>query len=107
MDPVHSDRRQRTGEQVDALPSLESLDPARVDIESDVIVATETLFSEHGYFSVTLADIASASALAVTDLKRLFPSKVDIIVAALTPSSSVYSGWVARMLGSTWNRLWL
>ena len=85
VDPVHSDRRQRTDEQVDALPSLESLDPARVDIESDVIAATETLFSEHGYFSVTLADIASASSITVTDLKRLFPSKVDIIVAALTP----------------------
>ncbi|MCZ4521484.1 TetR family transcriptional regulator [Rhodococcus ruber] len=85
VDPVHSDRRQRTNEQVDALPSLESLDPSRVDIESDVIAATETLFSEHGYFSVTLADIASASSLTVTDLKRLFPSKVDIIVAALTP----------------------
>ena len=85
VDPVHSDRWQGAAQQVDAPPSLEPLDPSRVDIESDVIAATEALFSEHGYFSVTLADIASASSLSVTDLKRLFPSKVDIIVAALTP----------------------
>ncbi|MFI8568765.1 hypothetical protein ACIGGF_19625 [Rhodococcus sp. NPDC078407] len=85
VDPVHSDRRQGTVQHVDAPRSLDEVDPARDDIESDVIAATRTLFSEHSYFSVTLADIASASSLTVTDLKRLFPSKVDIIVAALTP----------------------
>ncbi|KQU56793.1 hypothetical protein ASG84_19495 [Rhodococcus sp. Leaf278] len=85
IDPVHSDRWQGTAQQVDAPRSLDTVDPAHDDIESDVIAAAETLFSEHAYFSVTLADIASASSLTVTDLKRLFPSKVDIIVAALTP----------------------
>lgn len=85
VDPMHSDRRKPSNEQDCAPPSLSSLSPARVDVESDVIAATETLFAEHGYFSVTLADIASASSLSIADLKRLFPSKVDIIVAALTP----------------------
>ncbi|MDI9896960.1 MULTISPECIES: TetR family transcriptional regulator [Nocardiaceae] len=85
VDPVHSDRRERITVPAGGHPSLEGLDHSRVDVESDVIAATETLFAEHGYFSVTLADIAEASALTVTDLKRLFPSKVDIIVAALTP----------------------
>lgn len=85
VDPVHSDRWQGDAQHSADPPSLDSVDPARDDIEADVIAATETLFSEHAYFSVTLADIASASSLSVTDLKRLFPSKVDIIVAALTP----------------------
>ncbi|OZD01297.1 hypothetical protein CH275_21600 [Rhodococcus sp. 06-235-1A] len=85
VDPVHSDRRDRTTVQADVQPLLEGLDHSRVDVESDVIAATETLFAKHGYFSVTLADIAAASAVTVTDLKRLFPSKVDIIVSALIP----------------------
>lgn len=85
VDPVHSDRRERTAGPADVPASLDGFDHSRADIESDVIAATERLFAAHGYFSVTLADIATASSLTVADLKRLFPSKVDIIVAALTP----------------------
>ena len=79
IDPLHSDRtvaQPDPGEISDAL---------RPDLEADVIAATETLFVDNGYFLVTLADIAAAAKIRVEDLRRLFPSKVDIIVAALKP----------------------
>lgn len=82
IDPVHSDRAIPDGH-----PAAEGdvLDPMRDDVEAEVIAATETLFVDHGYFLVTLADIAGAARLRLVDLTRLFPSKIDIIVAALKP----------------------
>lgn len=82
IDPVHSDRGDISTPDID--PSAE-FDPLRPDLESDILAATEKLFAERGYFLVTLADIATASRITVDDLKRLFPSKIDIIVAALAP----------------------
>lgn len=79
IDPIHSDRNTPAPEPVDAL------DPLRPDVEADVIAATETLFADNGYFLVTLADIAASARIRVDDLRRLFPSKIDIIVAALKP----------------------
>ncbi|OAK56246.1 hypothetical protein A3K89_17405 [Rhodococcoides kyotonense] len=82
IDPIHSDRTSPSSEPVD---SGDGLDPLRPDLEADVIAATETLFVDNGYFLVTLADIAASARIRVEDLRRLFPSKIDIIVAALTP----------------------
>jgi AcrR family transcriptional regulator len=82
IDPVHSDRNSPEPEPVDALEDAASLRP---DLEADVIAATEALFLDNGYFLVTLTDIAAAARIRVEDLRRLFPSKVDIIVAALKP----------------------
>jgi len=82
IDPVHSDRNAPEPDPVDALEDAASLRP---DLEADVITATEALFLDNGYFLVTLADIAAAAKIRVEDLRRLFPSKVDIIVAALKP----------------------
>ncbi|MGV8872668.1 MAG: hypothetical protein ACOH2Q_09085 [Rhodococcus sp. (in: high G+C Gram-positive bacteria)] len=82
IDPLHSDRRATDPEPADTADSSDALRP---DIEADVIAATEKLFVDNGYFLVTLADIAAAARIRVDDLRRLFPSKVDIIVAALKP----------------------
>ena len=84
IDPVHSDRNspEPDPEPIDALEGAACLRP---DLEADVIAATEALFLDNGYFLVTLADIAAAAKIRVDDLRRLFPSKVDIIVAALKP----------------------
>ncbi|OZE82539.1 hypothetical protein CH305_08215 [Rhodococcus sp. 15-649-2-2] len=82
IDPLHTDRSSPEPEEDD---SLEVSDTLRPDLEGDVIAATEALFLDHGYFLVTLADIAAAARIRVDDLRRLFPSKVDIIVAALKP----------------------
>ncbi|OZF35008.1 TetR/AcrR family transcriptional regulator [Rhodococcus sp. 14-2483-1-2] len=82
IDPVHSDRNSPEPEPVDALEDAAFLRP---DLEADVIAATEALFLDNGYFLVTLTDIAAAARIRVGDLRRLFPSKVDIIVAALKP----------------------
>lgn len=82
VDPVHSDRNSTEPDPVGALDDAASLRP---DLEADVIAATEALFLDNGYFLVTLADIAAAAKIRVEDLRRLFPSKVDIIVAALKP----------------------
>jgi AcrR family transcriptional regulator len=82
IDPVHSDRNSTEPDPVDVLDDAESLRP---DLEADVIAATEALFLDNGYFLVTLAYIAAAAKIRVEDLRRLFPSKVDIIVAALKP----------------------
>ncbi|MFY2790288.1 TetR/AcrR family transcriptional regulator [Rhodococcus sp. MALMAid1271] len=82
IDPVHSDRAATEPLPDEAADSSAFLRP---DLEADVIAATEALFVDHGYFLVTLADIAAGARLRVDDLRRLFPSKVDIIVAALKP----------------------
>lgn len=82
IDPLHSDRQ--TPDPEPAYPFDDS-DALRPDLEADVIAATEALFVDNGYFLVTLADIAAAARLRADDLRRLFPSKVDIIVAALKP----------------------
>ncbi|MCJ0892578.1 TetR/AcrR family transcriptional regulator [Rhodococcus sp. ARC_M5] len=82
VDPVHSDRNSPEPTPEHAPAASASLRP---DLEADVIAATEALFLDNGYFLVTLADIAAAAHIRVDDLRRLFPSKVDIIVAALTP----------------------
>ncbi|OZD18167.1 TetR/AcrR family transcriptional regulator [Rhodococcus sp. 06-156-3C] len=82
IDPIHSDR---TTPPPDSHDDIDALDPLRPDIEADVIAATETLFADNGYFLVTLADIAASARIRVDDLRRLFPSKIDIIVAALKP----------------------
>ncbi|WP_338890268.1 hypothetical protein [Rhodococcus sovatensis] len=82
IDPLHSDRNAAAPEPVEpnAVP-----DTLSRDLEADVIAATQSLFVDNGYFLVTLADIAAAARIRVDDLRRLFPSKVDIIVAALKP----------------------
>lgn len=80
IDPVHSDRSIPDPSAADS-----ALDPMLDDVEAEVISATETLFVDHGYFLVTLADIARAARIRLDDLIRLFPSKIDIIVAALKP----------------------
>nr|WP_296765419.1 TetR/AcrR family transcriptional regulator [Rhodococcus sp. (in: high G+C Gram-positive bacteria)] len=82
IDPVHSDRPLERPESTD---SGVDLDPLRDDLEADIISSTETLFVDNGYFLVTLADIAAASRIRIEDLTRLFPSKIDIIIAALKP----------------------
>ncbi|WP_415971734.1 hypothetical protein [Rhodococcus sp. 077-4] len=82
IDPLHTDRKAVEPEQTEP---AESSDALRPDLEADVIAATETLFVDNGYFLVTLADIAAAARIRVDDLRRLFPSKVDIIVAGLKP----------------------
>ncbi|WP_042937894.1 hypothetical protein [Rhodococcus sp. AW25M09] len=82
IDPLHSDRQASKPEPADPADSSDALRP---DIEADVIAATELLFADNGYFLVTLADIAAAARIRTDDLRRLFPSKVDIIVAALKP----------------------
>jgi AcrR family transcriptional regulator len=82
IDPIHSDRTTPPAVAADSGPDL---DPLRPDLEADIIAATETLFVDNGYFLVTLADIAAAARLRIEDLRRLFPSKIDIIVAALKP----------------------
>jgi AcrR family transcriptional regulator len=82
IDPIHSDRAISPPETVD---TADVLDPLRPDLEADIIAATETLFVDNGYFLVTLADIAAAARIRVEDLRRLFPSKIDIIVAGLKP----------------------
>lgn len=82
IDPVHSDRGIPDA---DPTPADIAVDPFLGDVEAEVISATETLFVDHGYFLVTLADIARAARIRLDDLIRLFPSKIDIIVAALKP----------------------
>ena len=82
IDPLHSDRNTPAPEPIESGDDLNLLRP---DLEADIIAATETLFVDHGYFLVTLADIAAAARIRVDDLRRLFPSKIDIIVAALKP----------------------
>lgn len=82
IDPLHTDRNTPP---IEPIESGADLDLLRPDLEADVIAATETLFVDHGYFLVTLADIAAAAQIRVEDLRRLFPSKIDIIVAALKP----------------------
>ncbi|WP_156520225.1 TetR/AcrR family transcriptional regulator [Rhodococcus sp. EPR-157] len=82
IDPLHSDRNGPISEpgEPTAVP-----DTLSRDLEADVIAATQALFVDNGYFLVTLADIAASARIRVEDLRRLFPSKVDIIVAALKP----------------------
>ncbi|WP_072802563.1 TetR/AcrR family transcriptional regulator [Rhodococcoides yunnanense] len=82
IDPIHSDRVVLPSDPIQ--PDTGS-DPLRFDLEADIIDAAETLFANNGYFLVTLADIATAARIRVDDVRRLFPSKIDIIVAALKP----------------------
>lgn len=82
IDPLHSDRNAAAPEPIEPNAAPDTLSR---DLEADVIAATQSLFVDNGYFLVTLADIAAAARIRVDDLRRLFPSKVDIIVAALKP----------------------
>jgi AcrR family transcriptional regulator len=82
IDPLHSDRNGPVSEPGEPIAVPDTLSR---DLEADVIAATQALFVDNGYFLVTLADIAASARIRVEDLRRLFPSKVDIIVAALKP----------------------
>jgi AcrR family transcriptional regulator len=83
IDPLHSDRSATVPAPDGDLEA--EIDAHRPDLETEIVTVTESLFAENGYFLVSLADIAVAARVRVDDLKKLFPSKVDIIVAALTP----------------------